>query len=592
MSKAATCVARLREIGRHGSAHVAEPDEPDAHARLPSSLVMLGLDPGIQVAHGQSNRVDGRVKRGHDDQKRHYPGPFDMHRLVSRFICAALVALALPAQAADKVVAGTLGGQAPLWPFYIALHKGFLDAAGIDMELNFAPSGSGITQQLTAGSLDVVVSVGLDDPMEAIDRGANLAIIRLIGKTPPYALIAKATVKTIADLRGKTISSGAQVDITTVFLEKMLGANGIKKGEYDMISAGVAAARYAALKAGVADAAMVLPPLNFHAEKDGFHTIGLAHDYAKDIPFTGMAVFVPWAEKHRDVVLRLLDATNKSVAWFDDPSHRQEAVELLVGVGKATPEDAAASYEFLHKIDFFEQSPKVSRARAAEPHRYRDRPRPAGRQAHRRPRRHAGRDRARPVRLRTAARARRSARRSSRPRRGSPRRPNRAASAACGPCPRGARGRPRRNRRAPSRAGSGGIRASAPPRRRPMPQRKLMEHDLEAQRRGPRHRLARFARPISGLVGEARDDGLDALPGEHAVDRRAQRLEQRRAGRRGEAGEHARGVARRCSKRGGQLVEPVMRHEMRREAAIGRIRRAEPRAGERQIKADRGRDRD
>ena len=43
-------------------------------------------------------------------------------------LCCALMMLAPAARAADKVVAGTLGGQAPLWPFYIALHKGFFAA--------------------------------------------------------------------------------------------------------------------------------------------------------------------------------------------------------------------------------------------------------------------------------------------------------------------------------------------------------------------------------------------------------------------------------------------------------------------------------
>jgi hypothetical protein len=47
-----------------------------------------------------------------------------------------------------------------------------------------------------------------------------------------------------------------------LYFERMMVANGLQKGDYDTISAGVAAARYAALKAGVADAAVVLPPLN------------------------------------------------------------------------------------------------------------------------------------------------------------------------------------------------------------------------------------------------------------------------------------------------------------------------------------------
>src|SRR6201999_1803034 len=105
----------------------------------------------------------------------------------------------------------------------------------------------------------------------------------------------KPGLKSIADLKGKTISSGATNDIVTVYLMRMLEANGLKKGDYEIVSAGVAAARYAALKAGVADAAIVLPPLNFQAATAGFPTLGLAADYVNDLPFTGMAVHRRWA---------------------------------------------------------------------------------------------------------------------------------------------------------------------------------------------------------------------------------------------------------------------------------------------------------
>jgi NitT/TauT family transport system substrate-binding protein len=282
----------------------------------------------------------------------------------ARWFDAALLTgllLASTANAADKIVAGTLGGQAPLWPFYIAMQKGFLAAEDIDMELNFAQSGSAIIQQLTGGSLDVVVSVGLTEPMQAIDKGAPLGIIRIIGKSAPYVLVAKATIKSLADLKGKTISIGTPADITGIYFARMMAANGLKPSDYETISAGVAAARFAALKAGVADAALVLPPLNFHAAKDGFPTIGLASDYVKDMPFTCMVVGRSWASTHADLVRRVLAATDESVAWFVDPSHRAEALDVLVQVGKATPDDAEASYDFLRHIDYFESGDKVSR---------------------------------------------------------------------------------------------------------------------------------------------------------------------------------------------------------------------------------------
>src|SRR6185369_8319587 len=269
------------------------------------------------------------------------------------------------AQATDKVIAGSLGGQAPLWAIYVAVHKSFFAAEGIDLELNFAQSGAAVTQQLTAGSLDVALSVGITDPIRAIDKGASLAIIRVIGNSAPYVLIGKSGLKSITDLKGKIVSVGADNDITTVYFERMMAANGLKKGDYDTLPAGVAAARFAALKAGVVDAAIVLPPLNFQAEAAGFVTLGLAADYVKDIPFTGMAVHRRWATANAQAVKRVLAATDKSIAWLADPSHRGEAIDLLIKAARSSREDAEGSYDYLRRIEYFEPSSKVSRAKVS-----------------------------------------------------------------------------------------------------------------------------------------------------------------------------------------------------------------------------------
>jgi NitT/TauT family transport system substrate-binding protein len=274
---------------------------------------------------------------------------------------AGASALGLPARAADKIIGGTLGGQAPLWPFYIAQQKGFFAAENLDVEINFAQSGAAVTQQLTGGAFDVVLSVGISDPIHAVDKGASIALIRIIGNNPPYALIGKPGLKTIADLKGKTVSVGQVNDPTTLYFERMAAANGLKPGDYEELRAGVAASRFAALKAGVADAAFVLPPLNFQANAEGYVTLGFAADYIKDLPFTGMIVRTAWAQANASSVKRLLMATDKSVAWFADETHRSEAIDLLVSAAHARKEDADASYDLLRRIEYFEPASKVSR---------------------------------------------------------------------------------------------------------------------------------------------------------------------------------------------------------------------------------------
>ncbi len=283
---------------------------------------------------------------------------------VTRRIALGLAGAAIlgrAAGAADKIVSGTLGGQAPLWPFYIAAQKGFFAAQDLDVEINFAQSGAAVTQQLTGAAYDVVLSVGIVDPIHAVDKGAALALIRIIGDAAPYVLIGKPGLKTIADLKGKTVSVGQVSDPTTYYFERMAAANGLKAGDYEELRAGVAAARFAALKAGVADAALVLPPLNFQANAAGYVTLGFAADTIKDLPFTGMAVRRDWAQAHMPAAKRLLAATDASIAWLADAAHRNEAIDLLVSSAQARQEDADASYDLLRRIGYFEPTSKISR---------------------------------------------------------------------------------------------------------------------------------------------------------------------------------------------------------------------------------------
>src|SRR5262249_33922522 len=113
----------------------------------------------------------------------------------------------------------------------------------------------------------------------------------------------------------------------------------------------------------VADAALVLPPLNFQAAAEGYVTLALAADYVKDIPFTAMAVLKSWAAGHAPAAKRILAATDKSIAWLADAAHRDAAVDLLVAVAHSNRGDAEASYDSLRQIEYFEPSSKVSRAK-------------------------------------------------------------------------------------------------------------------------------------------------------------------------------------------------------------------------------------
>jgi ABC-type nitrate/sulfonate/bicarbonate transport system substrate-binding protein len=273
---------------------------------------------------------------------------------------------AAPSRAADNVTVGTVGSaSANLWPVFISLDKGFFTEQNLKVDIVYVPSSAQVIQQLTSGSLDVTMSTGLVDPIRAIEKGSPIAIVRLEAQSPPYALVAKPSIKSYADLKGKVISVGGPKDITRIYVERMLAPSGVKPGEFDMVFAGATSARAQALLANAVDAAIILPPFNFQAVAQGFHELGLTVDFAPELPFSGTVVNLAWAKAHQDVMARVLAAHAKATAWFEDERNRAEAVRIMVEASKLKPDEVEKAYDFFRKGKFFEPTGKVSRKRLA-----------------------------------------------------------------------------------------------------------------------------------------------------------------------------------------------------------------------------------
>src|SRR5262245_40281836 len=161
-------------------------------------------------------------------------------------LCVALAMLLSVAsvRAADTVTVGTVGSpSANLWPVFIGLDKGFFAAENIKLDVVYIQSSAAVIQQLSAGSLDMSMSTGIVDPLRAVDQGAALALARFEVQVPPYALMAKAGIKSLKELKGKVISVGGPKDITRVYVDRMLAPQGLKAGEFDYVYAGATTAR-------------------------------------------------------------------------------------------------------------------------------------------------------------------------------------------------------------------------------------------------------------------------------------------------------------------------------------------------------------
>jgi NitT/TauT family transport system substrate-binding protein len=264
----------------------------------------------------------------------------------------------------EKVTVGVTGPpNAMAWPFYVAIDKGFFAAQDITFDIVSAPSSAAVVLQAAAGALDMTIEGAFVDVIRAIEKGAPLAIVRIMVQTPPYELFGQKNITSIKQLKGKTVSIGGPKDVTHIYLNRMLEPNGLKDSDLDLVYAGASAARLTALESGAVDAAILTSPYNFYAASDGYPIIGRTADYITDLPQGGTAVNRNWAAGHINTIRRYLVAFQQGVDWYYDRNNRDEAIDILVKTGNLKPEEVAKSYDFFRNGKFFEPTGTVSRAK-------------------------------------------------------------------------------------------------------------------------------------------------------------------------------------------------------------------------------------
>jgi len=268
---------------------------------------------------------------------------------------AALAAGVSFADAAETITMVTTGkGSAQQWPIFNAIAKGYMAENGVTLDMIAASSTAAAMQQLAAGSTNLG-SGGLTDPLRAIDKGAPISLLRVETQAPPYTLWAKPAIKSIAELRGKLIMYGGPKDITRIYVERTLSANGVKPGEYDSLYAGTTAARFAALTAGAVDAALLVPPFSFKAKEVGLSRLADVNDYVGNLPFTGYATDTAWAKVHKPLLLGFLTAVAKGVAWFYEDANRAEEIDILVKESGLSRADVEATYDYYRALHIFDR---------------------------------------------------------------------------------------------------------------------------------------------------------------------------------------------------------------------------------------------
>ncbi len=194
-----------------------------------------------------------------------------MNRLVL-FLVAALLAPGSETWAQKNFPTVRIGIEAPAGTnshYFVTKQLGLFQKHGINIELISFPGGTVGLQALFAGDIQFATSDGVAG-LSANLRGANLYFVAGMINTFPFSILSRPEIRTPQDLRGKKIVISRYGSSSDTAVRAAVEKYDLKPDkDVIILQGGGQTERFAALRAGAVDAAIVSPPLNLAGKKTG-----------------------------------------------------------------------------------------------------------------------------------------------------------------------------------------------------------------------------------------------------------------------------------------------------------------------------------
>ena len=231
-------------------------------------------------------------------------------------------------------------GHSPLW---VAQRKGFYSQEGLDIEIPVLESGSRSMQALLGGSAQLAAT-GPEDLIRATEAGTPTVILAGVLNGLTHSLMANPKFKRVADLKGGKVAASSVTGSVTYALKFMLAKNDLHyRKDYLIIQIGGSGVRFAALKGGGIDAALVAEPLVLIAEEAGLNNTGFVGDYLPQIQVTVIGVKSDWAKANRGLVVRYLKGLVLTFRWLY--ANKEEGIEATSAIAKVEKRFGARGYQ-------------------------------------------------------------------------------------------------------------------------------------------------------------------------------------------------------------------------------------------------------
>jgi NitT/TauT family transport system substrate-binding protein len=205
---------------------------------------------------------------------------------------------------------------------FAARERGFYRKHGIEAEI------IAMRPPLTIGAIqagEIDYAFGASTILRGSISGATVRLVSLALRTSFHTLVARPHVKSIADLKGKTIAVtiGAADDFVA---RHLLRRGGIEAREVNFVNMGGSDTRFPAMHSGKIDATPLSLPFFIIAKRQGFTLLGSASDVI-DMATVGIGTSIRKIQQEREQVKKMVRAQLDTLRWIKN--QKAEVVPFL-----------------------------------------------------------------------------------------------------------------------------------------------------------------------------------------------------------------------------------------------------------------------
>jgi ABC-type nitrate/sulfonate/bicarbonate transport system substrate-binding protein len=285
---------------------------------------------------------------------------------VALLFATSLLAETARAQAPANVTVNVFQGGFN-WPCFVGQQKGFFERNGITVTLQPTPNSVAQMTGLAEGKFDIAITA-FDNIVAYVEGqgeapiGAQPEFFAFMGSDNGFlSLEAAPDVKTVADLKGKTLSVDARTTGYAFVLFDILRRNGLEESDYKIEKVGGTTMRWDSLREGKQSGTLLSAPFNFLAGEQHFNELARAIKVIGPYQGNVAATRRSWAKENRAKVIAFIRGYAQAIDWLHDKANREEAISILLNNVKMSPELTERTYdELLDPKDGFFRKARVS----------------------------------------------------------------------------------------------------------------------------------------------------------------------------------------------------------------------------------------